>query len=187
MIRKTWLAIGLSGLLLGCASFRSQTYETKSQEKPGHAPVIVDYYAPEVMRPGSTWKIFLRAEDKDANMKYISAELWQAGVGDYSTDLSWIKDGDRGELEGYLTMYIPPDQTLIWDQFELRLLIRDSQGKRSEYVKLPLRIDFAQPETVPQKWETAANHPLGTIMVDIQSSQRYNSGDDHGHRLWLWR
>jgi hypothetical protein len=178
MLRKTMLVTALSVLLLGGSSLKVEGSD--AQQEKGGGPVIIDYYAPQIVRPGATWKIFLHAEGRKADMKYIAAILSEAGVGEYPTDFTWIKAGDRRELSGYLFFNIPSDQSFMGDRFELTLLIRDSEGNRSESVTLPLRIDYAPAEKPPQEWEAAANYQLGTIMVNIQSSQQYNRGDGSG-------
>ena len=183
MLKRNIVVVALTGLLSWGATFQAQAYETGTQQEKGQGPMILDYYAPQVIRPGTTWRIYLKAEDKDGNMKYIAAMLWQAGVGYYSTDLTRIKSEDSKELTGYLFLNTPVDQTLIWDRLELTLLIRDGQGNRSEPIKLPLRFDYAPAQEIPQKWEAAAKHRLGAIMIDIVSSHRYNQDGDRHHIL----
>ncbi len=147
----------------------------KTPQGKGSAPAIVDYHAAEVIRPGETWKIFLRAEDADGDMSDIAAVLWQAGVGTYPTDVTRLKGDDRKEFSGYLFLQTPNDSTLISDEMELTLLVRDHEGNRSQPIKLPLRFNLGARQEVPETWAEADKHRLGAIMINIESSQRYNS------------
>ena len=147
----------------------------KTPQGKGSAPAIVDYYAAKVIRPGETWTIFLRAEDADGDMSDIAAVLWQAGVGTYPTDVTRLKGDDRKEFSGYLFLQTPNDSTLISDEMELTILVRDSEGNRSQPIKLPLRFNLGARQEVPETWAEADKHRLGAIMINMVSSQRYNS------------
>ena len=37
------------------------------------APVIIDYYAAEVIRPGAVWRVYLHARDRNGDMRDIIA------------------------------------------------------------------------------------------------------------------
>jgi len=82
-----------------------------SQDR-GSAPVIVDYYAAKVIRPGDTWQIFLRAVDPYGDMSDIAVVLWQARVGTYPTEVTRLKGDDRKEFSGYLFLSTPNDSNL---------------------------------------------------------------------------
>jgi hypothetical protein len=145
-----------------------------SQDK-GSAHVIVDYYAAKVIRPGDTWKIFLRAEDPDGDMSDIAAVLWQAGAGTYPTEVTRLKGDDRKEFSGYLFLSTPNDSNLMSDEMELTILVRDSQGNRSQPIKLPLRFSLGARQEVPETWAEADKHRLGALMINIETFKRYSS------------
>ena len=138
-------------------------------------PAIVGHYAAETIRPGETWKIFLHAQDADGDMSDIVAVLWQAGVGIHPTDITRLKGDDRKEFSGYLFLQTPNDSTLVSDEMELTILVRDREGNRSQPIKLPLRFNLGARQGVPETWAEADKHRLGALMINIQSSQRYNS------------
>jgi hypothetical protein len=144
------------------------------QGKKG-APTMVGHYAAKAIRPGETWKIFLRAQHADGDMRDIVAVLWQAGVSTYPTDFTRLKGNDRKEFAGYLFLQTPNDSTLISDEMELTILVRDSEGNRSQPIKLPLRFDPGARQEVPETWAEADKHRLGALMINIESSHRYNS------------
>lgn len=149
---------------------------TAHAQAEGRAPVILNAYAPKVIRPGATWDVYLEGEDPDGDMKYIVAELWQAGVGYYPVDFTLVKEGARRKFAGYLFLSTPYDPFLFGNELTLRLLLRDEKGNRSELITLPLTFDLVPRQEVPEEWKAAAEHRLGAIMINISSSQRYNRG-----------
>jgi hypothetical protein len=138
---------------------------------------VIDAYAAQVIRPGDTWMIFLRADDSKGEMKSIAAVMWQAGVGYYPTEVSMLKPEEGKEITGYLYLRTPAEFEINWNEFELTLIIRDSEGNRSRPVKLPLTFDMGAPkQEIPEKWQQAAKHCLTAVMFDLQSSSLYNRG-----------
>jgi hypothetical protein len=141
----------------------------------GNAPAIVDHHAAKAVPRAGTWKIFLRAQHADGDASDIVAVLWQAGVGSYAADVTRLKGDDRKEPFGYLFLQTPHDSTLISDEMELTILVRDSEGKRRQPIKLPLRFDPGAGQGVPETRAEADKHRLGALMINIESSHRYNS------------
>lgn len=173
MLKKDVLVFLLFTLVAGCTTCK----DVKTAAGGDEAPMILDSYAAESIRPGVTWRIYLRARDADGDMKDIAAMLWQAGVGYYSTDITVIKDTERKDFAGYLFLNTPADSTLLWDELKLTLLVRDCQGNKSEPIHFPLRFDYVPKEELPGEWQEAANNRLGAIMIDIESAQRFGSGN----------
>jgi hypothetical protein len=178
MARKMLIALVLTMLVWGCA----QPPRRYSREKVESAPVIVASFASQVVSPGDLWKIYLQARDEDGDMRHIAAVLYQAGVGYYTTEIVLLKEGDRAEFEGYLTLRFPPDPTFFLDRFDMMILIRDQQENRSEPANLPLQMGNWLMEQPPEQWMTAANKSLGNLMIDVVSAQAYNRGSDGGIR-----
>ena len=172
MMRKVCQALVVFLLLSGCAAYQHQG-ETADT---GHPPIILATYAPEVIRPGAVWRVYLKATDADGDMKDIAAVMWQTGVGFYSTDITRIKKGEAKEVAGYLFLNTPVDPTLLSDRFTLTLLVRDRQGNKSEPVDVRFHFDYVPPEKLPPSWQAVAENRLGGILIDIQSSFGYNQG-----------
>ena len=178
MIKKVVLAVLVFLLLSGCAVSQHPGETTDAD----HPPVILATYASKVIRPGSVWKVYLKATDPDGDMKQIDAVMWQTGYGYYPTDITWIKKDDAKEVAGYLYLNTPPEPTLLSDRFILTLLVVDREGKKSEPVKVPLQFDYVPPEKLPEAWQPVADNQLGGILIRIQSSFRYNlGGEDNGY------
>jgi hypothetical protein len=172
MLKKNLPVILFFLFVTGCTTCKG----VKTAPAGGEPPVISDSYAPKSVRPGASWRVYLKAQDVDGDMKDIAAVLWQAGVGYYSTSVTLIRGEDRKDFAGYLFLTTPADSSLMWDEFKLTVLVRDCQGNKSESIDLPMRFDLASTEKLPGEWQMAANHRLGAIMIDIESSQRFNSG-----------
>ena len=177
MVRKVWAAVVLMILILGCTGL--QPGPRYSQQEMGSPPVILDYYAAPVIRVGDNWKIFLRGRDEDGDMKYIAAELYQAGVGFDRVNITFLKEADQAEFAGYLVLPFPVDTSFFGDRFDMKILVRDQKDNRSDAVTLPLRIGHWTHEEVSEKWEKAADNRLGIIILDLESSQFYNRRGDN--------
>jgi hypothetical protein len=180
MIGRVVQAVLLFLLLPGCAAYQHPGDTTNAD----HPPVILATYAPEVIRPGNLWKVYLKATDADGDMKEIFAMMWQTGVGYYSTDITRIKKGDAKEVAGYLYLNTPPDPTLLSDRFTLTLLVRDREGNKSEPVEVHFHFDYVPPEKLPESWQAVADNQLGGILIKIQSSFRYNQGLTDGYSIF---
>ena len=180
MVRRVWVAILLSILILGCEGIKFGP-RNRQQDK-GSPPVIVDHYAAAVIAVGDNWKIFLHARDDDGDMQYVAVELYQAGVGFYTTNFTFLKETDRTEVSGYLVLPFPFDYSFFDDRFEMWLLVRDHKENRSVTLKLPLRIGHWSEEEVPDKWEEAAHNKLDIIILNLESSRFYNRGDGSTRR-----
>jgi hypothetical protein len=168
MLKKTLITIALSMIVWGCAP--STQYGSETQGDQGDAPVIIGYYAAEVIRPGATWRVYLHAQDNDGDMKDIASVLEQTGHTSYPTDVTTINKKHSGEVAGYLFLRTPLDSNLTQDRFNLKVVVRDRQGNRSEWVELPLRFGLASPEELPEKWKQVADRSLGSIGIEIKSS-----------------
>jgi hypothetical protein len=167
-MKRVLITIALSLIVWGCGA--STQYGTETQEVNPDAPVIIDYYAAEVIRAGATWRVYLHARDKDGDMRDIVVRLLQTGAASAGTSTTRIGEKHSGEVAGYLALRTPRDINLRRDRFTLRVLVRDSQGNRSERVELPLRFDNVPPAEIPEKWEKSADRRLGFMMITIEST-----------------
>jgi hypothetical protein len=181
-MKKVVQAMLVLFLLTGCAAYQHPDDNTDT----GQPPVILATYAPEVIRPGAVWRVYLKATDADGDMKEIDAVMWQTGFGYYPTDITWIKKDDAKELAGYLFLNTPPDPTLLSDQFTLTLLVEDRQGNKSKPVEVHFHFDYVPPEKLPESWQPVAENRLGGILIKIHSSFNYNLGgtDDGGYDIF---
>ena len=174
MLKKNVILFLLFALVAGCSTYKG----VKTAQDGGTPPMILDSYASESVRPGATWRVFLKTHDADGDMQSIIAQVIQPGVGYYPVDFTYIKGADREGFAGYLILRTPIDSNLLQEHIELELTLRDYEGNKSEPVKYTLRFDLKSgygPQEVPEKWQAAAKRKLGTIMVEIRSSFRESS------------
>ena len=170
MKAKFLVTLALSFLIFGCAG--SQPHGADVGKDRGNAPIIVDSYAPGVIRPGQTWRIYLHARDDDSDMKNIVTVFSKEGRTPFRTTVTRIQDTDRKELAGHLFLRIPHNSDLFKRSFTFTVMVRDSQGNMSEPVDFPLRFAFGQDTDVPEIWQEAANRKLGAILVDLDGLMR---------------
>jgi hypothetical protein len=175
MSKSVLITSMLGVLLFACSGLGIEDYNEVFKEK-GHPPIILGYYAPEAIRPGTTWKIYLRAEDKDGDMAYVATTLYQADFGYYATDYTRLKGKDKKNCLGYLALKTPSDTKLTLDKFTMQIVFVDSQNYQSKAVQLPLTFaSLTQPE-IPAEWQAAENHPLGELVTRIQSTASLAEG-----------
>ena len=183
MLKKNVLVILLLILLAGCTVCKG----VKTAQGGDEPPMILDSYGAESVRPGATWRVFLKAQDADGDMHSIITQLVQPGIGYYPPDFTYLKGADREGFAGYLILRTPRDNNLLlWEYVEATLTIQDCEGNKSEPVTFTLRFDSKSgfgPQQVPEKWQTAANRKLGTIMVEIRSVIEDNREGDNRRPL----
>ena len=167
MLKRALITITLSLIVLGLGC--SKQFGTETREVGPDAPVIIDYYAAEVIRPGSTWRVYLHAKDKNGDMRDISCALVQRGHG-LSNSVTRLSEEHREEVAGFLFLRTPNDNNLRKDSFTLRVLVRDQQGNRSERLELPLRFGRESEQKIPEKWKEKGDVRVGAIKVTIRSS-----------------
>lgn len=171
MKMRTYFALVLTFLVYSCSGLQVQDYDKVFEEK-GQPPVLIDHYAAAVIRPGTTWKIYLEAKDKDGDMAYIATMLYQTGFGYYATDYTRLTGKERKEFAGYVALRTPPKASLSQDKFTMEVLVRDRQRNSSEIIKLPLTFSQVEMENIPDKWQGVAKNRLGVVVTDIQSMQQ---------------
>ena len=166
MIRKVLIVMVFSMLVWGFAAVEKS--ESGDAAVKGQGPVIVDYYAAKTIRPGDTWKIFLRARDAGGGMKYVVSDVYQDGFGYYSNTENRIKKDDRAEFAGFIFLDTPEDENMVDDKLTLTISIEDHHGNSSKEITLPLSFSPKARQTVPSQWQAAEKNRLGPIMTTIR-------------------
>jgi hypothetical protein len=161
----------LTFFVCSCSGLQMQDYD-EVFEKKGQSPVLIDYYAAAVIRPGSTWKIYLEAKDPDGDMGYIATMLFQRGFGYYATDYTRLTGKERKEFAGYVALRTPPEAGLVQEKFTMEVLVRDRQRNTSEIIKLPLTFGQVEGQKIPDKWQAAAQNRLGVVVTEVRSLQQ---------------
>ena len=148
-------------LLLGCGElWKLVPYDPKND------PVISKAYAPEKIKPGTPWKIFIEAEDKDGDMKNIVASITPAGQSILFYSTTSVKEEERGALSGYLLVKTPPSPYLQGKMFHVTVFVRDKSGRKSKSAGFLLQFVSEGSGEVEEKWQEASDNRLGIILSD---------------------
>ncbi|UCG11463.1 MAG: hypothetical protein JSU72_13045 [Deltaproteobacteria bacterium] len=169
MKKSVFIALVVSALFSGLVS--CQAYRADSDQKKGEAPVIVDSFAVDAIRPGAVWRVYLHATDDDGDMNDITALVTQPGIGRYPTSITRLQDGDGREVTGYIFLRTPPDNGLLSDTLNLQVMVGDGQGNRSSPVEFRLSFRLESLHPTPERWAKSADRALGAINVDIRSTR----------------
>jgi len=101
-------------------------------------PVITHSFASKEIRPGDTWKVYIRAVAPEGDMKNIICTVGQAGRGPYPVCFVRIPEGQRRELSGFLYLKTSGAQGLAFTNLTLQVEIQDRGGNLSGPVSFPL-------------------------------------------------
>jgi hypothetical protein len=171
-----FLAFLLTFTFLFTTGGRTQSfssYRRGTPPKPGtQAPIITHAYAPDKGPYGLNWKIYIEAEDADADMDYVTVVLDYAGRGSYPHDRILIDPQHRNHLKGFLqwdtlrsTAAVLEDGTRI----TLRVSIIDKPGNKSNEVIFPFT--FASGHTdrddLPAPFNEENLPRIGYIDIDL--------------------
>jgi hypothetical protein len=163
MMKKHLVALVLTTTLFGCGELWNLV-----PIDPGNKPIISDSYASQNVKPGEVWKIFIKAADKDGDMKDIVSKISPAGMSFLTYSITPIHEEERGAFAGYLFVKTPPSPYLRGEMFHLAIYIRDQEGRKSDSVDLLLHFT-GKSETefeLPEKWQFASTNKLGGIFSD---------------------
>ena len=162
MQRTILAALVLSLLFWVCAGSR--------QASANDAPAILDSYASSAIRPGTSWRVYLRAKDVDGNMRSIVAILSGPGVSP-ETSITHLKKKQGLEFAGYLFMRTSRDRSLLNNTYKLQVFVRDSTEAKSETVEFPLSFDLKDPQKLPAEWQDVAEKKLGGMTIEIKGER----------------
>ena len=162
-MKRYLVILVLTTTILGCAELWKLV-----PIDPGSKPVILDSYAPQNVKAGEVWKIFIKAEDIDGDMKDIVFKISPAGTSFFTYSITPIHEGERGQLAGYLFVKTPPSPYIQGKMFHLTIYIRDQEGRQSDPIGLLLHFNGTS-ETefeMPEKWQFASSNKIGGIFSD---------------------
>ena len=160
-MKRYLLIVSFAALLLGCGELWKLV-----PIEPGSKPVISDSFAPQKVKPGTGLKIFLKAEDKDGDMKDIVVSISPASQSFLTYSFASIREEERGSLAGYLFIRTPPSPYLQNEIFHLTILIRDKSERKSDSRGFLLNFTSESDVELPAKWRQASENRLAIIFPD---------------------
>ena len=133
------------------------------------APVITSHFASSDLRPGDTWKIYLKASDSAGNMRYIMATVKQAGVGVYPVGITRIRQENRKEFSGYVYLNTLGGTGLTFHTLTLTLSVQDRAGNFSDPVEVPLYFGSRVEAQAAPAAGAYQDQDLGPVMISLRS------------------
>jgi hypothetical protein len=158
-------------IFVGCSQMREKKTLKDAETK---APTITHAFAVDKGYYGYIWKIYIEAEDPDADMEKIAVIVNHVGYGQYPTDWIILKPQYRGHFIGYLqwntfsskAAYLPE-----WTRLTVKVSIVDESGNESNEVVFPFTFESGvkseYQDQLPAPFDTGDIPGLGHIMIDI--------------------
>jgi hypothetical protein len=152
--------------------------------KPGtRGPVITHAFAVEKGYYGYIWKIYIEAEDPDADMLRIASVVDQPGYGHYPTDFIYLKSKYRKQFRGYIQWNTFSSHTHYlreWTQITLKVSIDDKAGNESNVVVFPFTFETggkAQYQySLPPPFDQGDQPKIGNVFIDLFEPTMMGSG-----------
>jgi len=167
--REGWVMRLFSGFLLvvGLVSIALGS-ETKSDDQAKEDPVMVNFaYAPEKIRQGDIWKVYLSVTDSDGRMQRVVCQVRQpGGTNAYKPSTIYLKKGMEKQFTGHFALYTNAPTEL--DDLVLELSILDRAGNERKTLRFPLEFDRSAgaKKPLPQDMEKDLNRRIGIIDID---------------------
>lgn len=129
-------------------------------------PVITHRFASKEIRPGDTWKVYIRAVDTEGGMKNIICTVSQPGRGPYPVCFMRIPESQRRELSGFLYLNTAGAEGSGFINLTLQVEIQDQDGNTSWPVSFPLNFNpRAEQENPPLG--AFREEEVGPIMISL--------------------
>jgi hypothetical protein len=174
MIRKMLVALITAPLLFGCGlSWKDEGPPPRRESRP---PEIISFQAEETVRPGDTWRVYLKLRDVDCDMAYVITHLWQSGFGAYPVSFTPIRQHSCPELVGYIFLRTSADRGVLKNQYDVKIFVRDRQGNHSKSIDLPLNFDLIASKKLPDEWQNSPVVSIGAINIDLANAQTNDMG-----------
>jgi len=101
-------------------------------------PVVINFvYAPEKIRQGEVWRIFLSVTDPEGKMHRVVCRVKYPGGGDaFRPTTVYLKKGMEKQFAGHFAMHTSPPVEL--EDFVLELSILDRAGNERKTLRFPV-------------------------------------------------
>jgi hypothetical protein len=178
MDKKIISVVALLFLTMGCAALAP--LEVKEEKYGKAVPVITQSFASKQLRPGDTWKVYLKASDPDGDMKNIYATIEQPGMATYPISITRIKEGGGKDLSGYVYLNTVGVQGMNFVTITLTVEIQDKAGHFSQPAVFPLSFHGGSKQQIPSPG-TFQEKDLGPIMINLRTA---SDGDNRNSTDW---
>ena len=164
------LLVGLAVVyaVTGCSGIM-MSMEKKEEVYGKEPPVITESFASKGMRPGDTWKVYLKASDPGADMDYILGTVFLIGRKVYPVSFIKVREENSKEMNGYiyLNTLIPGYEFLYFSSLNLTVQVRDKVGHFSQPVEFPL---YFNPRAVQEQPPSGIfkDQTLGPVMTTLK-------------------
>jgi hypothetical protein len=154
------LALATSSLLLLSGS--------KGYAQTERKPVIVNFsYAPEKIRKGEVWKIYLSVSDPEGNMKKVTFSINEPGATRYRPSFMYLKKGMEREFAGYFALHTAASRDLSGVEITLNLSILDGKGNVLADFNFPVEFSGQKMKPLPPELEAKLNQRISIIDIDL--------------------
>jgi len=152
----------------GCSGIM-MSMEKKEEVYGKEPPVITESFASKGMRPGDTWKVYLKASDPGADMDYILGTVFLIGRKVYPVSFIKVREENSKEMNGYiyLNTLVPGYEFLYFSSLNLTVQVRDKVGHFSQPVEFPLSFN---PRAVQEQPPSGVfkDQTLGPVMTTLK-------------------
>jgi hypothetical protein len=137
--RRLLVGLIIAFAVAGCSEIM-MSVEKREEVYGKEPPTITESFASQEMRPGDTWKVYLKASDPGGDMDYILATVFQVGKKIYPVSLIKVRGGNNKEINGYiyLNTLVPEYEFLNFSSLNLTVQVKDKAGHFSQPVEFPL-------------------------------------------------
>jgi hypothetical protein len=155
----------------------------ETQPKPGtKAPVITHSYAIEKGRYGDVIKVYVEADDPDADMLRIASVVEQVGYGFYPADWIYLKSQYKGHFSGYLQWNTYGSRTgglSEWTHITIKVSVFDRVGNESNVAFYPFEFvsEVISNPSPPAPFNVTNLPRLGNIDVELFDPTRGGDTD----------
>ena len=142
-----------------------------------HAPIITHAYAKDQGPYGIMWKIYIEAEDTDADMDYIIVVVNQTGQGRYPPDRILLDPQHRNHLKGFLQWNTFSSRGSALEEgtlITLRISVIDKLGNKSNEVIFPFTFvsGVRGQGELPSPFDQKDVPRIGYIAIDLINPTR---------------
>ncbi|MGA2514961.1 MAG: hypothetical protein ABSG44_00260 [Thermodesulfobacteriota bacterium] len=123
-------------------------------------------YAPEKIRQGDIWKVYLSVTDPEGRMQQVACRVEQQGESYHKPSLIFLKKGMERQFTGHFAVHTHSFYEL--NDFVLALNILDRDGNVRKTLHFPLEFDqSSEPmKPLPPDMEKDLNRRVGIIDID---------------------